>query len=182
MQIAKGALQFKQRVIKQNSIINSLAGEDIAHLREIIPSHDLEEASVDGQTLKESIVSAISQLGENIVVKRAVTIATSKSNLIGAYAHGNISGRIDGYHYGKYAALVVMRPKSERDSTEVCEGVAQHVIGMRPLYIWKEADHPEAELALLNQDYLLDSSVTVKEHIEKYDTDVVDFVRYQCGE
>ena len=182
MQVAKGAVQYKERVLRQNAKINSLAGEDIAHLREIIPSHDLEDTVVGNQSLKESIVSAVSQLGENINLKRAVTIATSKSNSIGACGHGNISGCVSNFHYGKYAALVIVKNNEGKDFKELCTGLAQHVIGMRPVHVDKEADHTEAELALLNQEYLLDSSMTVRKLLEKYDTDVIDFVRYQCGE
>lgn len=182
MRIARGALQHRQKIIKQNSMLNSLVGEDIAHLREIIPTHDLEAEKVDNEALRDKIVSVVSQLGENIVLKRAVTIATPKSNLIGAHAHGNLSGCVDGFHFGKYAALVVMKSRQGKDVRSLCSGLSQHVIGMRPLYIDKEADHPEAEQALLNQEYLLDSNMTVRELLEKNDSDIVDFVRYQCGE
>ena len=182
MLIAKGALEYKKRILKQNSKVNSFAGEDIAHLREIIPPHDLEDATVDGQVLKDSIVSTVSQLGENIILKRAVAIATSRANSIGVCSHGNISGHSGGFHYGKYAALVVVENKEEKDLQAFCTGLAQHVIGMKPVHIDKEADHPEAELALLNQEYLLDSNITVRSLVEKYDTDIIDFVRFQCGE
>jgi len=182
MRIAKGALEYKKRIIRQNSKVNSFAGEDIAHLREIIPPHDLEDATVDNEVLKDSIVSTVSQLGENIILKRAVAIATSRANSIGACSHGNISGHAGSIHFGKYAALVVLENREGKDLQAVCTGLAQHVIGMKPVHIDKEADHPEAELALMNQEYLLDSSITVRGLVEKYDTDVIDFVRFQCGE
>ena len=182
MRIAKGALEYKKRIIKQNSKINSFVEEDIAHLREIVPAHDLEDATVDNQILKDSIVSAVGQLGENIILKRAVTLATPVTNSIAASSHGNISGYTGGFHYGKYAALVVVRNNKGRDLKSLCTGLAQHVIGMKPMYIDKEPHHPEAELALLNQEYLLDSKITVRSLLEKYDTDIIDFVRYQCGE
>ena len=182
MQIAKGALEYKKRILKQNSKINSFVEEDIAHLREIVPAHDLEDMTVDNQILKDSIVSAISQLGENIILKRAVTLATPLTNSIGVCSHGNISGCAGSFHYGKYAALVVVRNSKGKDLKALCTGLAQHVIGMKPSYIDKEPNHPEAELALLNQEYLLDNKITVRSLLEKYDTDIIDFIRYQCGE
>ena len=182
MLIAKGALEYKKRIVKQNSKINSFAEGDIAHLREIVPTHDLENVTVDSKILKDSIVSAISSLGENIILKQAVAIATSISNSIGASSHGNISGCVGNSFYGKYAALVVVRKEEGKDLRALCTGLAQHVIGMKPTHIDKEADDPEAESALLNQDYLLDNTMTVRNLLEKHDTDIIDFIRYQCGE
>eukprot|EP00795_Rhopilema_esculentum_P011615 gene11615-21853_t len=182
MDIVKGALYFKQRVLQQNALINSLAGEDNAHLREIIPPHELDQVQIENGLLKDSIVSVISQLGENIVINRAVTISTSKTNLIGIYAHGNNSGHIDGVHFGKYLGLVVLHNNGDPKITSLATGLAQHVVGMRPQYIDKEVNDNEAELVLLNQEYLLDGDITVRNLLEKFNTRVIDFLRYQCGE
>ena len=183
---ARGALKFKQRVIKQNALINSMADQDIAHLREVIPSHDLEDIKLEDQSVKEKVVSAITQLGENVVLNRAVTIATPKENVVGAYAHGNTSGSVDGCLFGKYVALVVLKKGHQAtendDMKKLATGLAQHVVGMRPSFIDKDENDSDAELALLNQEYLLDGSVTVRKLLDKCNAMVIDFVRYQCGE
>eukprot|EP00112_Aurelia_sp_Birch-Aquarium-sp1_P010092 Seg2173.3 transcript_id=Seg2173.3/GoldUCD/mRNA.D3Y31 product="Elongation factor Ts mitochondrial" protein_id=Seg2173.3/GoldUCD/D3Y31 len=182
---ARGALKFKQRVIKQNALINSMADQDIAHLREVIPSHDLEDVTLEEQSVKEKVVSAITHLGENVVLNRAVTIATPKENVIGAYAHGNTSGSVDGCLFGKYVALVVLKQSDQANENDeiktLATGLAQHVVGMKPSFIDKDENDDDAELALLNQEYLLDGSVTVRKLLNKSNTKVIDFVRYQCG-
>ena len=183
---ARGALNFRQRVIKQNALINSMAEQDIAHLREVIPSHDLEDVKLEEQSVKEKVVSAITQLGENVVLNRAVTIATPKENVIGAYAHGNISGSVGDCLFGKYVALVVLKKGDKAtendDMKKLATGLAQHIVGMRPSFIDKDANDSDAELALLNQEYLLGGSVTVRKLLDRSNAMVIDFVRYQCGE
>eukprot|EP00794_Sanderia_malayensis_P018136 gene18136-19946_t len=183
--IATGALQFKKRIIHQNRMVNSLAVGNVAHLREIIPGHGLEQSSFDGHLIKDLIVSVVNQLGENIVLRRAVTIATSKQNTIGVYAHGQSHGDIDGCHFGKYCALVVLGRDGQKESSGtrgLATSLAQHVVGMQPQCIDKDPEHQDAETALLNQEYMLDNSLNVRTLLNKHDMSVVDFVRYQCGE
>ncbi len=181
--IAKGALQFKKRIIRQNQMVNSLSGGNIAHLREIIPAHDLEETRYDDDLIKDSIVSVVNQLGENIVLKRAVTIATSQQNTIGVYAHGQSSGAVVDCHFGKYAGLFVLgsgTPDGRQDFRSLATGLAQHVVGMQPECIDKDPDDKDAETALLNQEYMLDSNINVRTLLEQNNANVVDFVRYHC--
>lgn len=183
-QAAASALKFKQKVIKQNQLVNSLSFDDIAHLREIIPTHDLEDIKLDEECLKDSIISVINQLGENIVLNRAVTIATSKHHVIGAYAHGNTSGSVEGCLYGKYASLVVLGTEVQLQDggiKSLAAGIAQHVVGMRPEAIDKNPNDKDADMALLNQEYLLDDNVSVRTLLQKHQAKVVDFVNYQCG-
>ena len=65
--------------------------------------------------------------------------------------------------------------------------LAQHVVGMNPSVIEEDGSDNgavkdgETSGALLEQEYLFDDSVIVKDLLSREGIQVVDFVRYECG-
>ena len=87
---------------------------------------------------------------------------------------------------------MALRPKDSTTSLnsvkQLANKVAQHVVGMNPKVIAQDGSGKndsaldgETSDVLLEQEYLLDDSLTVKDFLEKEGVEVVDFVRYECG-
>ena len=186
--VTNAALIYRTRIIKQNKLLNSFGDEDIAHLREVVPIQKLGNVTMEesgNAPLQDIIVDNIGRLGENIKVKRAVTVATSSCNMFGIYGHGNPSGSIDNFVYGQYACIVTLRPSSNANKVDIsnlARGLAQHVTGMNPKVIDLESESENSEDALLLQEYLLDDTLTVREILSRNEVEIVDFLRYECGE
>ncbi|GAB3353796.1 translation elongation factor Ts [Lysobacter tyrosinilyticus] len=155
-----------------------------------------------GETVEETRAAAIAKLGENIQIRRMVTIDTA--NNVAAYVHG-----------GKIGVLVEVKG----GDAELARGIAMHVAAMNPPYN-KAADVPadfvakekEIELAkmsekdkakpaeilekiisgkiakivnevtLYGQPYVLNSDQTVEQAVKAAGADVVGFQRLVVGE
>ena len=203
---------------------------------------------------KEKLVTAISQLGENIIVKKALIVQphphqqdSSLSPIsFTAYAHSvaGSSNFYEGVFLGKYGTLLAYTSPAEEDDVSLEEtmevkreakakqvpteeGVdiveedaleresfdteevsqealsrllCQHIVGFKPLKlrstpeerqelarlrnIRREAgnhDEDEDSDALLDQRFLLDPKITVRQLLKQKNMRVIDFVRFECG-
>lgn len=120
-------------------------------------------------------------LGENLSVKRAVTVAAPADSHIGLYVHGGVGGKTE-VAMGRYAALVVFEGGEEEEL--LGRQLGQHVVGEAPRTLGHMDDLPagESEHRLLAQTFLLDPSRTVAQFLRGQQARVLDFVRFQCGE
>ena len=187
--VTNTALEHRKAVVEQNQQVNAWSGSQ--HLREIIPEHKLRALHMESGNLADLVAKAIGRLGENIKISRAVTMTTELDNVIGSYVHGPFVTSDSGCMLGRYGGVVVLRPQGEAcreaASSLSCK-MAQHVVGMNPKSIDKSDNVEQAteggltEDVLLDQEYLLDSNITVQDLCRKEQVEVVDFVRYECGE
>lgn len=120
-------------------------------------------------------------LGENLSVKRAVTVGVPADCHIGSYVHGAVGGQTE-VAMGRYAALVVFQGGKEEEV--LGRQLGQHVVGEAPRSMGHMDDVPggESEHRLLAQTFLLDPSRTVAQFLSGQQARVLDFVRFQCGE
>lgn len=121
-------------------------------------------------------------LGENLSVKRAVTVGVPADCHIGSYVHGAVGGQTEEVAMGRYAALVVFEGGEEEEL--LGRQLGQHVVGEAPESLGHMDDLPagESERRLLAQTFLLDPSRTVAQFLRGRQARVLDFVRFQCGE
>lgn len=191
--IANVAVLKRKKIVDQNQKINAF-GSQLEHLREVIPEHKLRNEKIqnsNGETVGDSVTRTIGKLGENIKINKVVTMTTEETNAIGRYVHGSFVTSSEGCFLGRYGGIVVIKPKHDEVNVDsilnLANKLAQHVVGMNPAVISEQdRENKEAELGdssnvLLEQDYLLDEKVTVKDLVEKEQVEVVDFVRYECG-
>lgn len=180
---AKATINFRRNVIEQNMRVNSLANNDITHLREFLLAHEISELPVPNQntTVEEHVVGLVGKTGENIKLHKALAIATSKENVIGYSCHGNVSATVNDCMMGSYAAAVVLKPLSdnaERNQiSNLARSLSQHVIGMNPKCLGPTEDISEED-TLLCQGYLLDDKKTISDMVKEAGVEIVDFVRY----
>lgn len=123
------------------------------------------------------------RLGENMSVKRAVTVGVPAEWHIGSYVHGGVSGQTE-VAMGRYGALVVFQGGKEGEQEVLGRKLGQHVVGESPVSLGNMDDLPcgESETRLLPQTFLGDPSRTVAQFLMGQQARVLDFVRFQCGE
>ena len=123
------------------------------------------------------------RLGENMSVRRAVTLAVPAEWNIGSYVHGGVSGQTE-VVMGRYGTLVVFQGGKEGEQEVLGRKLGQHIVGEAPVSLGNMDDLPcgESETRLLPQTFLVDPSRTVAQFLLGQQARVLDFVRFQCGE
>ncbi|CAB1353756.1 unnamed protein product [Coregonus sp. 'balchen'] len=123
------------------------------------------------------------RLGENMSVRRAVTVGVPAGWHIGSYIHGGVAVQSD-MAMGRYGALVVFQGGKDGAQDTLGRKLGQHVVGEAPVSLGNMDDLPcgDAETRLLPQSFLPDPSRTVAQYLTEQGARVLDFVRFQCGE
>lgn len=116
-------------------------------------------------------------------MKRAVTLGVPSEWHIGSYIHGGVNGQAE-VALGRYGALVVFHGGKEGEEELLGRKLGQHIVGEAPLSLGNMDDLPcgESETRLLPQTFLGDPSRTVAQFLKGQQAQVLDFVRFQCGE
>ncbi|XP_013168345.1 PREDICTED: elongation factor Ts, mitochondrial isoform X1 [Papilio xuthus] len=142
-------------------------------------------AAEGGKKLSEILALFIGSVGENAVLRRAECWKANNSDVkIAGYTHPAPSVLGD-YSAGKYGALLAYRQANDHE--DIGKQLCQHIVGCAPTKIGdKEADKPaknsDDETCLIYQEYLLDPSFTVDEVLQQNNVEVIDYVRFSCGE
>lgn len=123
------------------------------------------------------------RLGENMSLKRAVTLGVPAGWHIGSYVHGDVGTQTE-LAMGRYGALVVFEGGKEGEEEVLGRKLGRHVVGEAPESLGNVDDLPcgESETRLLPQTFLGDPSRTVAQFLRGQQARVLDFVRFQCGE
>ncbi|CAH2239897.1 elongation factor Ts, mitochondrial isoform X1 [Pararge aegeria] len=138
-----------------------------------------------GKKLSEVLALFIGSVGENAILRRAECWKANSNDVkITAYTHPALATPSD-YSTGRYGALLAY--KQPNDIEDVGKHICQHIVGCAPRKIGdKEKDKPtensDDETCLIYQEYLLDPSYTVEEVLQSNKVEVLDYVRFSCGE
>ncbi|XP_028262982.1 elongation factor Ts, mitochondrial [Parambassis ranga] len=154
------------------------------YVKSVLLGDQLGKLSVgEGTSLADQVALTIGRLGENMSVKRAVTVRVPADWHIGSYIHGGVSSHTE-VAMGRYGALVVFQGGKEGEQETLGRKLGQHVVGEAPLSLGNDNDLPcgESETRLLPQTFLADPSRTVAQFLRGQQARVLDFVRFQCGE
>lgn len=154
------------------------------YVKSVLSSDDLSKLSMgEGTSLADQVALTIGRLGENMSLKRAVTVGIPAEWKIGSYVHGGISTQTE-VAMGRYGALVVFQGGKEEEQEMLGRKLGQHIVGESPLSLGNMDDLPcgESETRLLPQTFLADPSRTVAQFLRGQQARVLDFVRFHCGE
>uniref|UniRef100_A0A3Q3GQ96 Elongation factor Ts, mitochondrial n=1 Tax=Kryptolebias marmoratus TaxID=37003 RepID=A0A3Q3GQ96_KRYMA len=154
------------------------------YVKSLLAGDELNKLTVgEGPSLADHVAFTIGRLGENMSVKRAVTVGVPSEWHIGSYVHGSSSGQTE-VAMGRYGALVIFQGGKEGEQDILGRKLGQHIVGEAPLSLGNMDDLPcgESETRLLPQTFLLDPSRTVAQFLRGQQAQVLDFVRFQCGE
>uniref|UniRef100_A0A1A8KV27 Elongation factor Ts, mitochondrial n=1 Tax=Nothobranchius kuhntae TaxID=321403 RepID=A0A1A8KV27_NOTKU len=137
----------------------------------------------EGSSLADQVALTIGRLGENMSVKRAVTVKVPAEWHIGSYVHGSVGSQTE-VAMGRYGALVVFEGGEEGEQNILGRKLGQHIVGEAPLSLGTVDDLPcgESETRLMPQTFLSDPSKTVAQFLRGKQARVLDFARFQCGE
>ncbi|CAH0405017.1 unnamed protein product [Chilo suppressalis] len=151
-----------------------------------LDSEQLGNLSVEGgKKLTEVLALFIGSVGENAILRRAECWkANDKDVKIAGYTHPAPATPGE-YSAGKYGALLAY--KQPGDTEDIGRQLCQHIVGCAPRKIGdKERDKPaknaDDEICLIYQEYLLDPSYTIEELLQQNKVEILDYVRFSCGE
>uniref|UniRef100_A0A8C6UP77 Elongation factor Ts, mitochondrial n=1 Tax=Neogobius melanostomus TaxID=47308 RepID=A0A8C6UP77_9GOBI len=134
----------KNKTQSQTGYVKSLlAGEDLSKL-----------TLTEGVTLADHVAFVIGRLGENMSVKRAVTLGVPADWHIGAYVHGSVPEQAE-VLMGRYGALVVFQGGPPEEKGTLGRKLGQHIVGEAPVSLGNMDDLPcgESETRLLPQTF-----------------------------
>ena len=159
--------------------------------------------NVENQTVNDLIVSATATIGEKISLRRFEIVNKNDDEVFGTYLHmgGKIASLIvlkgNDENIAKDVAMqsAAMRPsyvKREDVPTEETEHeksvLTEQALteGKKREFIDKiiagRLDKFYADICLIEQAFVKDSDLTVKQYLDQHNTDVVKMVRFEVGE
>ncbi|KAM7422438.1 hypothetical protein PAMA_010473 [Pampus argenteus] len=154
------------------------------YVKSAMAGDELSKLSVsEGTSLADQVALTIGRLGENMSLKRAVTVGVPAEWQIGSYVHGGVTGQTE-VTMGRYAAMVIFQGGKEGEQETLGRKLSQHIVGEAPVSLGNMDDLPcgDSETRLLPQTFLGDPSRTVGQFLNGQQARVLDFVRFQCGE
>lgn len=142
----------------------------------------------DGKKLSDHLALIIGKVGENASLRRATCFKATNSITLTSFAHPASEAKSpDQLQFGKFGSIVALHDHSGVDQADTQRNICQHIVGMNPSKIGvidvdKPAENKDDESCLIHQEYLLDPSMTMHELLQEHNIEIVDFLRYQCGE
>ncbi|MDR0762088.1 MAG: translation elongation factor Ts [Campylobacteraceae bacterium] len=123
------------------------------HIQEgnIQSAEELQNSSIDGINFGEYINSQIATIGENLVVRRFVTLKTKSGDIVNGYIHSN--GRV-----GVLLEAKISQNIETQKAADLLKNIAMHAAAMKPVYLsYKE----------LTPDFIEKEFVAFKANLEK---------------
>ena len=173
-------------------------------VKEYISKNKIFEASaLKESSLEDDRKALVQTIGENIQIRRVVTLEFDSTMNIGIYIHSD----------SKLGSLVVTKDGSD----EIAKDIAMHVSAFNPLCLSqddidkdilerekaiyqnlaKDSGKPQdimdkmvdgkvkrflSEVSLISQNFVKDPDITVQEYLEKGGATIVEFARLKVGE
>lgn len=156
----------------------------------VIESEELKSftGGKDGKRLADHVALAISDLGENLNLRRAMCIKTPGDIKLAVYAHPSTDSNSSKIMTGKYGAIVAYKVDSDDpEIQQYARQLCQHVVGMNPKKVGvlgedEPALNKDDEVAMIHQEFLLDPELTVGQLTSNIGLQIIDFARIECGE
>ena len=173
-------------------------------VKEYISKNKIFEASaLKESSLEDDRKSLVQTIGENIQIRRVVTLEFDSSMNIGIYIHSD----------SKLGSLVVTKDGND----EIAKDIAMHVSAFNPLCLSQDDIDKDilerekaiyqnqaqdsgksqdimdkmvdgkikrflSEVSLISQNFVKDPDITVQEYLEKGGATIVEFARFKVGE
>ena len=139
-------------------------------------------------TIADLVAKNIGHFGENITVSRGcLATAVDDDVKLSSYVYNDIVLPESNVVLGTYASFVFLRLINKggaKDDLIESLGVkvGQHIVGMNPTTVDGVGGDGRKGECLVDQPYLLDSSVSVGDWLKSHDLHVTEFIRYELGE
>ena len=148
-------------------------------------------------SLSDLVAETIGHFSENVALRRAAVMLSSRGKIC-SFAYNAKCDTKTGVAMGTYGCLVHLVPSEgdvfacgEDSVLETGRLIGQHIVGMSPTQVHPHGDGDSSDRGdssdgvsrvLIEQPYLLDQTVTVREWLKSRDTQVTGFVRFALGE
>ncbi len=124
---------------------------DLAFKRSLNTTESLMQLSVNGESFEDYLKQKIAIIGENIVIRRVVTITCKPNQLINGYLH----------HNKKVGAITLLSVEKEENVSKLSEFsklLSMHIASMKPKFLsYKELD----------KDFVAKERVAIAAELEK---------------
>lgn len=158
---------------------------------EDLPIHHMSPSSIPslghtGGSIADLVAKNIGHFGENIVIARGCLATGDDNKVLGSFIYNGMSVPDSIVVMGSYASLVLLKATNNSNRASVNEiktlgfKIGQHIVGLNPSSV-VAGGNGEGE-CLVDQQWLLDNSVTAGEWLQSHDVHVTDFARYGLGE
>ncbi|MET1247866.1 MULTISPECIES: translation elongation factor Ts [Sporolactobacillus] len=163
----------------------------------------LNQKTAAGETIADTITAAISKIGEKITLRRFSIVEKTDDEVFGAYLHmggriaalTKLSGTDEATAKDIAMHVAAIRPQYLKEDEIPADVVAheKEVLTQEALSEGKPANIVEKmvvgrikkffkEICLVDQPFVKDGDVTVKEFLKSKNADVLAFVRFEVGE
>ncbi|MFT8309795.1 MAG: translation elongation factor Ts [Sporolactobacillus sp.] len=163
----------------------------------------LTQKTAAGETVADTITAAISKIGEKISLRRFSIVEKTDAEVFGSYLHmggriaalTKVAGADEAVAKDIAMHVAAIRPQYLKEDEIPADVVAheKEVLTQEALGEGKPANIVEKmvvgrikkffkEICLVDQPFVKDGDVTVKEYLKSKNADVLAFVRYEVGE
>lgn len=141
--------------------------------------------SPDGKSLEDEVALLVSQVGENVSLRRAMCLKVADDLFVSGCTHPSLGKGLT--LTGKYGSLLIYKSDSNDKVDEVAKQLCQHVIGMKPTKVGDiEKDLPkenkEEETVMIHQQFIMDPEISVFEMLTSSGISLERIFRFECGE
>uniref|UniRef100_A0A8C2L0M1 Elongation factor Ts, mitochondrial n=1 Tax=Cyprinus carpio TaxID=7962 RepID=A0A8C2L0M1_CYPCA len=121
--------KFQQLVkdVALSVMAHNFSKKQTGYIKSVLSSEDISKLHFpEGSSLADQIALTIGRLGENIGMRRAVSLAVPSDWHIGSYVHGAVPGQV-GIEMGRYGSLVVFQGGPKDGTDTLGRKLGQHI-------------------------------------------------------
>ncbi len=186
--------EFKSLV---KTIGNAILNSDVTSVEEAL------NINVEGETINDLIVAATAKIGEKLSLRRFDIITKNDDEVFGSYLH--MGGKISSLVVLKGESEVVAKDAAMQSAAmkplyisrkDVSEAEIEHEKSVLTTQVVEEGKKPEfaekivegrlnkffEEICLVEQPFVKDSGLTVREYLSQNNSEITKMVRYEVGE
>ncbi|XKL63529.1 hypothetical protein PGB90_005893 [Kerria lacca] len=142
---------------------------------------------LDGESVENEIALLISQVGEKILIRRALCLNVSDNLLIAGSTHPILSEN-QSILMGNYGSLLVYKSTTDDEKIPfIAKQLCQHIIGKKPERIGEiDKDQPKEnvdnEECMIHQEFLMETELPVSQVLQETGISLIEFARFERGE
>ena len=124
--------------VSKNENFEELANSTVKHIHSSTISNveELNSTTIDGVVFEDYLKEKISKIGENLVVRRFVSLSVSEGGFVNGYLHSN----------GRVGVLISLKGEATESNKSLAKDVCMHIAAMSPKYL-TTAEIPEDVVA-----------------------------------
>lgn len=117
--------------VAKNENFIDLTNKTVKHIQKssVDTVEELHSTTIDGVVFEDYLKEKISTIGENIVVRRFVSIGASEGGFVNGYLHAN----------GKVGVILALKGEKSEKNLTLAKDICMHIAAMNPKYLTTDA-------------------------------------------